>query len=65
MRISNILIYIYIYSCNFNDERLEVFDQKIEQIEHQIHHIEEHLERTNEKFVGIAFVSFETEDMKD
>jgi hypothetical protein len=30
----------------------------LEEIEHKIHGVEEHLEKTNEKFTGIAFVSF-------
>lgn len=42
-----------------------MYDKEIEEIEEKIHHIEGHLEKSNEKFTGIAFVSFETEAMKN
>lgn len=40
-------------------------DREIEELEGQIHHIEEEYDKHNTKFAGIAFVSFDNEDMKN
>jgi hypothetical protein len=40
-------------------------DEEIEKLEHKIKHHEKEIPKNPNMFTGIAFVSFDTEDMKD
>jgi hypothetical protein len=62
----NLYIHMHITqcSCKYSDPKITAFDEQIEEIEHNIHHLESHLNKTCEKFTGIAFISFQTEGMK-
>lgn len=40
-------------------------DKEIEKLEEKIHSIEHNLQKDYKKFAGIAFISFQTEEMKE
>lgn len=50
---------------SFSDRSVKEVDEEIEKVEKRIHHTKEEYVRTNKNFAGIAFISFENEDMKD
>lgn len=43
---------------DFSDYRVKEVDEEIEHLEHKIHSIENELPEDNNKFAGIAFISF-------
>lgn len=49
---------------NYNFTTREI-DEEIEKLEHTIHAVEEEYQHTNKAFCGIAYVSYDTEEMKD
>ncbi|CAK64341.1 unnamed protein product (macronuclear) [Paramecium tetraurelia] len=53
------------YNYNFNHPKVLEIDQKIKEFEHKIHQTEKEYEKENKKFAGIAFISFEDENMKN
>jgi len=50
---------LYKYNFNFENEEVKKADAKIEEIEKEEHSVMESIKRS--KFVGTAFISFETE----
>jgi hypothetical protein len=40
-------------------------DERLHKLEHKIHHLEEEYLKTGCTFAGVAFISFQSEDMKE
>ena len=50
---------------DLTDHEVKTVDEEIEKIEVEIHHKEHEIMKDPMKFAGIAFISFQTEDMKE
>ncbi|CAD8115777.1 unnamed protein product [Paramecium sonneborni] len=56
--------YLVENGMNFTDFKVKQLDEKLESLEHKIHQVEHELFVNRDKFAGIAFISFQTEEMK-
>ncbi|CAD8169509.1 unnamed protein product [Paramecium pentaurelia] len=56
--------YLFENGMNFTDFKVKQLDEKLESLEQKIHQKEHELFINREKFAGIAFISFLTEEMK-
>ncbi|CAD8136214.1 unnamed protein product [Paramecium pentaurelia] len=52
------------HNYNYHHPSVEEIDKKIEEKEHEVHHLGQEYEKENKKFAGIAFISFDNEEMK-
>ena len=50
---------------DYKSKEIKILDEKIEDIENIITKMMKDYEDKNKRFAGIAFVSFDTEDMKN
>jgi hypothetical protein len=55
----------YLHSFDNNSPAVKEANENIDKLEHMIHHLEERYRKSGSTFAGIAFVSFQSEDMKE
>ncbi|CAD8048026.1 unnamed protein product [Paramecium sonneborni] len=53
------------HNYNYTHSSVLEINQKIEEKEHEVHHLEQKYQQDYKKFAGIAFISFDDEEMKN